>query len=89
MKELLERRVIKFFSKYYEGSKGNIIHFGVSKICNTAQLHQCEYVSKDYSNLYSKFCVQLLSFVSLILVLVCWKVVIDPPSVKFALLANF
>ncbi len=75
---------------YYENrSKSNITYFGVSEIGNTARLHQREYVAEGYSSLYTKFHVIFLSFVSLILILVCWKVVIDRPNVKYRLFQVF
>ncbi len=69
--------------------KGNITHFGVSEIGNTVQLHWHEYVSKGYLRLYTNFCVISLIFVLLIRVLVCQKVVIDPPVVRYVLLSSF
>ncbi len=74
----------------YEGHlKSNVTHFGVSEIDNTVQPYRCEYVSEGYSRLYTKFYAILLSFVSLTLVLVCQKVVIEPPCVKYRLLTCF
>ncbi len=70
------------FSKYESCSKSNVTHFKVSKIGNNVQSYQCEYVGEGYSSLNTKFYVISLSFASLILDLVCHKVVMEPPNVK-------
>ncbi len=70
-------------------SKSNVTHLGFSEIGNIAQPQWSEYVSEDHSSLYTKFCVVSLRFESLILILVCWKEVIDLPILKYGLLSSF